>query len=387
MYLKRLGLEHFRCYEQLRIDFGPGLHVLVGGNASGKTSILEAIHLLAVTRSHRTSSDRELIAWDQDWARVTGAFCTRQRQDVMLRVTLRHRREASATDDRVPRKSVEVNSVPRRRLADIIGQTAVVLFGPDDLALIKGPPSVRRHFLNAGISQVRAAYLSDVVRYRQALRQRNASLKTIQTTGSGRELLSSWDGPLVEAGASVSGARAEFVQGLAAHMQELHHELSGGGEQIEIEYKGDLAEALDVSSKQRLMREILAENVERDIDLGRTLSGPHRDEVEVRIGDRPLRDFGSQGQQRTAALSLTLAEARVIEEWADESPVVLLDDCLSELDEERARRVLGLTESVEQMIITTTSWDRVLDEFAGSARVLEIGGRGARERVSDGNQA
>lgn len=386
MYLRSLGLEQFRCYERADIQLGPGLNVLVGPNASGKTSVLEAIHLLAVTKSHRTNADRELIRWEQPWARVTGRFCTSTGRDLELRVTIA-RKANGVGGDKSPRKTVEVNQVPRRRLAETIGQAAVVLFGPDDLALIKGPPSARRHFLNAGIAQVRPAYLADLLRYRQALRQRNEHLRLIRREMGDRSLLSAWDAPLAESGARLATARAEFCTALAAEVQRIHYELSGHTERLEVSYRSDLAEAFDVDTRRVLLRELLQRNVERDLALGRTLSGPHRDELVIELEGRPLRDFGSQGQQRTAALSLTLAEARAMQQWGQEPPIVLLDDCLSELDETRARRVLELTDSVEQVIVTTASWDRMLQELAANARVLDVSAQGIEERAGNAGNA
>lgn len=387
MHLKTLGLEQFRCHDRTEVDFGPGLIVLVGDNASGKTTILEAIHLLAVTKSHRTTADRELIRWGAQWGRVRGTFAVAGERDLTIRVTLQHQAAAAEGAERVPRKSVELNATPRRRLADIIGRIAVVLFGPDELALIKGPPGVRRRFLNEAISQVRPAYLADLIRYRRALGQRNACLRSVAQGAVARELVTGWDVVLKEAGARVSQARAEFVAALAAQAQPIHHELSAGTEAVEMGYAGDLADALDLAAKQALMREHLVANVERDIALGRTLRGPHRDEVQVKVDAKSVRQYGSQGQQRTAALTLSLAAAEVIHQWRDDSPIVLLDDCLSELDPVRARRILGLCERVEQVFITTASWSAALEEFAAQARVYEVGGGTIRERARNGSQA
>jgi len=381
VYLKSLGLEHFRCYDRLDIDFGPGLHILVGGNAGGKTSILEAIYLLASTKSHRTAQDRQLIQWEHDWARAGGQFETGAAGSVSLRVTLRNGKSATNTDG--PAKIVEVNSVPRRRFSDIIGQAAVVLFGPDDLSLIKGSPRVRRRFLNAGISQVRSAYVDDLMRHRRALRQRNECLKRHASERSQAEILCAWDSQLVESAASVSQAREEFVQDLGRHVRTIHQALSADQEEIEIAYDSDLGKAVGRSEKRDMMRELLERSFDRDVALGRTSRGPHRDEIDVTIGGQSVRSFGSQGQQRTAALALTLAQAQVIEEWRREAPILLLDDCLSELDEARARKVLELTQSVQQVIVTTASWDRLLEEYSSGARVFDVSHGTVQERGAD----
>jgi DNA replication and repair protein RecF len=360
---------------------------LVGANACGKTSLLEAVHLLAVTKSQRTACDRELIAWSQDWGRVSGKVRGEDGRATTLRVTLGQRRGSGGGEDCNPRKVVEVNGVPRRRLSDIIGQATVVMFGPDDLSLAKGPPGVRRRLLNTAIGQVRGTYLADLMRYRRALRQRNEVLRFARGDSKQRSLLPGWDVQLAETGARVATARADFVTALAPHAQRLHHELSAGAERLELKYRGDLAEAFDVEGRRVAMRELLATGVERDLGVGRTVRGPHRDELEMVVNGKPVRVYGSQGQQRTAALSVTLAEAMVMQEWTRESPIVLLDDCLSELDETRARRVLGLTGQVEQMIVTTASWDRLLGEYAHASRVFDVGGGQVAERRSDAGES
>lgn len=385
MYLQQLVLENFRCYERLEVELGPGLHILVGANACGKTSVLEAINLLAVTKSHRTACDRELIGWGEGWARVTGRLRTRGEIHTILRLTLGQRQSGEGAEDCSPRKMVEVNGVPRRRLSDIIGQATVVLFGPDDLSLAKGPPGVRRRLLNTAIGQVRGSYLADLNRYRRALRQRNEVLRFARADSAQRALLPGWDAQLAENGARVATARAQFVSALTPHARRLHHELSAGVEELELRYRGDLAEPFDVEARRVAMRDLLTSGLERDLGVGRTVRGPHRDELELLVNGKPVRTYGSQGQQRTAALSVILAEAMVMQEWSQDSPIVLLDDCLSELDETRARRVLGLMDQVEQMIVTTASWDRLLEEYAGAARVFDVGDGKVVERGGHGD--
>lgn len=381
MYVESLGLEHFRCYERLAIALGPGLHVFVGPNASGKTTLLEAIYLLAVTKSHRTANDRELIAWGHDWGRVEGSFCTGTDGTVHLRVTISHKSRTNAQQVSASHKTVEVNAVPRRRLGDIVGQAAVVLFGPDDLELVKGPPAIRRHFLNAGIAQVRPGYLADLMRYRRALRQRNQLLRSIRDGNADAALLGGWDSQLAESGARLAAAREEFVRALAPCVRRIHHHLTTGTEQVEIEYAGDLAGLGDHALRRARMRQLLEQSLPRDLAAGRTHRGPHRDDLALRLGDRLLRSYGSQGQQRTAALGLALGAATVMQQWRGETPILLLDDCLSELDESRAQRVLELVQSVEQVIVTTASWDRMVERHTPRAEVYEVEAGGVRQRT------
>jgi len=370
VYVKTLRLEHFRCYEQLSLELGPGLHIMVGPNASGKTTVLEAIGVLALTKSHRCSQDRELVRFKAEWTRAAAEFGRADGRGIGLRVTVR---ESVRADSGSSRKTFEVNGVPRRRVTEVVGQVPVVMFGPEDLGLVKGPPSGRRRFLNEAISQVRPGYLADLMRYRRGLRQRNECLKRVRKEGSCRELVDAWDGALVESGAAVAGAREEFVRAMAPHSDRAHHRLSNGRERLVIAYKGDLAGMADMAIRRDRLRELLRSGIERDIALGRTAMGPHRDELDILVAERSLRTYGSQGQQRTAALSLVLAQAAVMSQWRDEPPIILLDDCLSELDADRARAMLELSRNAEQMIVTTAAWEPVLDEFAVGARVYDVG--------------
>jgi len=370
VHIHALKLEHFRCYARLDLDLGPGLHILVGPNAGGKTSVLEAVGLLALTKSHRTSQDKELVQWGQEWARIDGAFTSGAGRPLSLRATIR---SSARGEPNAPRKTMELNRVPRARAADIVGQVPIVVFGPEDLGLVKGPPSGRRRFLNEAIAQIKPGYLADLMRYRRALRQRNECLKTIRRDPSARELLDAWDVPLVEGGAAIATGRAQFVASLEAEAERSHHRLSNGRERLQIKYTGDLAECSDLATRRDRFREALRTSVDRDLTLGRTAIGPHRDELDILVGGKSLRTYGSQGQQRTAALSLTLAEAAVIYQWREEAPIVLLDDCLSELDSHRAKEMLGLSHTAEQMLVTTASWDPLLDQFAADARVYDVG--------------
>jgi DNA replication and repair protein RecF len=359
MYLKSLGLKNFRCYDELHLELQPGLVLFLGPNASGKTSLLEAVHLLATTKSHRASQDRDLIKWDSSEAMVAGRFARSDGGEVNLRATISATGSAGGKS-----KAIAVNGVARTHLRDVVGQANVVLFSPDDLQIVAGGPSERRRFLNTAIGQLKPRYLDDLARYRRALRQRNEFLRKIRDGRGSAGQLEAWTAQLVVTGAQVALDRREFIAALNAKATDLHARLTDEREALELRYEGDLATA---SEEVRALSAEFAAGLEalgrREIERGTTLMGPHRDDVAILDGEINLRQFGSQGQRRTAALSMKLAEAQVMRSQREEPPVLLLDDCLSELDAARARRVIGLAEGIDQMAITAAAMDPVLGDL------------------------
>ena len=371
MYLKSLGLQNFRCYDELHLDLQPGLVLFLGPNASGKTSLLEAMHLLATTKSHRAAQDRDLIRWGGTEAVVAGRFARSDGGEVNLRATLST--TGSAAGGRG--KSVAVNGVTRTHLREVVGQANVVLFSPDDLQIVGGAPSERRRFLNTAIGQLKPRYLDDLARYRRALRQRNEFLRKIRDGRGSAGQLEAWSAQLVVTGAQVALDRRQFVAALNEKATELHARLTDEREVLELRYEGDLAGGPeDVRAITAEFAAGLETLRRREIERGTTLMGPHRDDVAILDGEINLRQFGSQGQRRTAALSMKLAEAQVMRTQRDEPPVLLLDDCLSELDAARARRVIGLAEGIDQMAITAAAMDPVLGDLVNQGtcyRVIE----------------
>ena len=377
MYLRRLTLHNFRVYESLQLDLQAGLTVFVGPNAAGKTSLLEAMYLLAATKSPRTNSDCELVRWGADVARVEGLFVTRRERELRLAVGLDPSCAVGANPKRL---EVEGEVVPTA--AQMIGHAQVVMFAPDDLAIIKGGPGLRRRFLNTALAQLQPRYLDDLTRYRRALRQRNELLKTLGRAGGTPALrgsgglgeLEAWTEQLVQSGAAVALARQRFVVALSQHAGEVHH-LIGAEETLSLQYHGELAEAPDEAAAAAHFRQRLADLGDLEVRRGTTLVGPHRDELQVSVNGASVRQYGSQGQQRTAALSLKLGQARVTQEWSDEPPLLLLDDCLSELDPTRAKAVLDLGANLDGLIVTSAKLDPALQERA-EAQVYEVqGGR------------
>lgn len=361
MYCHHLRLHNFRAYRELVLDLPPGLCVFLGPNAAGKTSLLEAMHLVATTKSPRTTNDAELICWGETVARVEAAFRSREGRTLRLAVGLQKTAGEALT------KRLEVNGEVVAGAREVVSLAPVVMFGPDDLSLVKAGPGERRRFLNTALAQLQPRYLDDLLRYRRALRQRNELLKGLREGGCDFAAVQPWTEQLVRSGAALALDRKRFVADVDRHARELHAAI-GGGEELTLAYRSDLAEADGQQQAEELFRARLDHLADLEARRGITLVGPHRDELVVTLSGVPVRTFGSQGQQRTAALSLKLAQARVTQEWTQEPPLLLLDDCLSELDATRARAVLNLEEELDGVVVTSAKLDPALAERTDAAR-------------------
>ena len=376
MWIRRLTLSHFRNYKSLELELPQGCTLILGDNAQGKSNLLEAAFLLATTRSDRVPTDGGLIHWDvlddtQPVARVT-ADVERADGPLKLEIVLVGRPKPGERA-RVPAsKRLRVNGVAKRQ-ADVVGQLMAVLFTTDDMELITGSPSTRRRYLDVMLSQVDSAYAQALQRYGKVVTQRNALLKRIQAGEAGANELDFWDEELSGHGATLIDVRAGAMQALAALAATAHRKLSGDVEDLACEYLPRL-EGWDASrcrdeaaGLKSAMQDALADNRPRDIGAGITLTGPHRDDVGIELDGVSAAAFASRGQQRTAALALRLAEARFMADTRGDVPVLLLDDVLSELDEERRRAVLTSLGEWDQLLITSTDADRFTEEITPQA--------------------
>jgi len=350
MRLKRLELRAFRNYGELALDVGAGVNILLGPNAQGKTNLLEAIHVLALARSHRTSNDRELIAWDRDSAWVKGEV-ERRHGGVTLELEL------------TPRgKKARVGGVEQRRLSDFVGRLNVVLFAPEDLDIVKGPPVVRRRFMDMEIGQTHPGYLHDLLQFHRVLEQRNRFLKTADPGRSASGELDVWNEQLALYGVRMMRRRERFIRKIRPLAGEIHAGVTRSAETLTVEYKPSFGTAEQVAGEDdsSLIEQfmlMLTQSKEQEFRRGVTLVGPHRDDVRLLIDGRDAQSYGSQGQQRTAALSLKLAELELVREEIGEYPLLLLDDVLSELDPARQAQLVEAFRSRVQTFITTTSLD------------------------------
>jgi DNA replication and repair protein RecF len=351
MHLIEMTCRGFRCLEPTQFRPGRGINVIRGGNAQGKTSLLEAVLFAATTRSHRTNTDGELPRYGSGEFHV---HLMAQRADREVTVETHFWQGA---------KRFKVNGVPQTRLSDLLGRIPVVFFCPEDVALVRGAAGVRRRFLDAEISQVDAQYLHALQQFRQVLRQRNELLKQAKADAS---MLDVWDVQLVSAGSKLVRARRTYISELGVLAAEAYQRISGA-EPLSLRYEpdADAGEALQYA---------LDRGREGDIRRGLTSRGPQRDDVAVMIGEQPARAFGSQGQQKSAALALKLAEVLLVHRRTGEFPLLMLDEVLAELDDARAQRLFETIDSQVQCLVTTTELEHRAGRFGRDTMGFRIAG-------------
>lgn len=398
MHLNHLSLTNFRNYARLEMSFPTGVIVLFGDNAQGKTSLLEAVYYLATSRSPYSTSDTQLINWlvlgdPMPFARLVAevdAAGEKKRVEVTLIA------EANGRSTRL-KKEIRINGISRR-VMDLLGQVRVVMFLPQDLALVEGPPGERRRYLNVTLCQVDSAYCESLSRYEKVLRQRNALLKQLQEQRQrgGRldfSQLAYWDEQLAAHAAAIVQGRYHLVRELESRAQRIHHDLSGADEHLRLRYQpgfdaaaetngqlsfdaGDLgASALPQLPRGELaarFREALDAQRGEDVARGMTTIGPQRDEFRFLIHGRDLGLYGSRGQARTAVLALKLAELDWMEAQTGESPILLLDEVAAELDPHRRGYLLDRISGVEQAIVTTAEPELMAESFLEGAATWEV---------------
>lgn len=355
MWLDSLTIKHFRNYKDIEIDFNPELNIFLGRNAQGKTNILEAIYFLALTRSHRTRTDKNLLQFEQDSLSVVGIL-QKKSGKVPLEIDL------------TPKGRVtKVNHLKQAKLSDYIGHMNVVLFAPEDLQLIKGAPSVRRKFIDMELGQIKPIYLADLTNYNHVLKQRNTYLKTAQQVDD--TFLAVLDEQLVDYGCRVMKHRKEFLENLQHFGREKHFEISGQLEELSIHYQSSV-NFIDNLELEDIFKTALEKSRSRDLFKKNTGVGPHRDDMTFLINGMDA-SFGSQGQHRSLVLSIKLAEIELMESITKEAPILLLDDVMSELDNTRQLKLLKTISQNIQTFITTTSLDH-LQNLPSNLKIFQI---------------
>ena len=344
MKIHQLELSEFRNYETLSVEFDDAVTMLYGDNAQGKTNVLEAIYLCGTTKSHKGSKDKEMIRLSSEESHIRMQI---EKAGIPHRIDM-HLRKNKA-------KGVAVDGVPIKRSSELMGLLHIVFFSPEDLSMIKNGPGERRRFIDLELCQLDSTYLYHLGNYNRAVNQRNNLLKQIGFHKELKDTVEVWDMQLVEHGSAVIHTRKRFVEELNGLLPEIHAKLSGGKEELFVRYEPNVG-------TQEFGQKLFM-NLERDIVLKATGNGPHRDDISFYVGDKNLKLFGSQGQQRTAALSLKLAEIELVRRKIKESPVLLLDDVLSELDRNRQSYLLESITDL-QTIITCTG----LEEFIGDKK-------------------
>lgn len=352
MRIESIELLNYRNYENLRMDFSAGTNILYGDNAQGKTNILESIYMGCTTRSHRGSKDRDIIRFGQEESHIKLQVI---RDGVPCRIDM-HLKKNKA-------KGVAVNGIPIKKASELFGIVNVIFFSPEDLNLIKSGPAERRRFLDLELCQLNRLYVHSLLQYNKVVAQRNRLLKELEFSPSLGETLSVWDQQLVRYGKELIRYRFEFLEELNPVIRKIHFHLSGKKEELSVLYEPNVTaeefeETLNRSRPQELRQKM-------------TLTGPHRDDLNFMVNGTDIRKYGSQGQQRTAALSLKLAEIELVKKIIRDEPVLLLDDVLSELDGKRQEHLLSEISNI-QTLITCTGLDEFVESRFRMDRVFRV---------------
>lgn len=364
MNIERLQLTDYRNYESLTLDFSDKINVFIGENAQGKTNVMESIYVLAMAKSHRTANDKELIRWDADYGKIEGVVNKRY-GDVPIELTISKKG-----------KKGKVNHLEQTKLSNYIGQMNVVMFAPEDLNIVKGSPQIRRRFIDMEIGQISPVYLHDLLKFQKILKQRNHLLKSNQGKASlaSDMMFEIYTEQYVQAAIQIIRKRFKFMELLQAWAEPIHFGISRGLEKLVINYRP--VSGMEASWSTEKMSEYLAVKLEevkqREIDRGITLIGPHRDDLQFFVNDYDVQTYGSQGQQRTTALSLKLAEIELIKQETKETPILLLDDVLSELDDYRQSHLLNTIQGEVQTFVTTTSVEGIHHETIQHAKLFHV---------------
>ena len=354
MKITALELTHFRSYEAAELAPCPGVNVLLGDNGQGKTNLLEALYLCCTGRSHRTRQDRDMVRWEADFASV--------------RVEALRRDGTHQVEIRLPsagRRKILVAEREIARSGELMGHVTGVLFSPEDLRTVKDGPAERRRFVDMALSQIRPAYYYALQRYARALKQRNEALKAVALQPGVMATLDAWDGQLATAGAELVRQRRAYIEKLSQTAQRTHREISDGRERLEIRY----LPSVPAGEEARANEEALFAARETDVRRMTTSVGAHRDDVQILVEGRDVRAFGSQGQQRTAALAMRLSELEVMHEQLGEWPMLMLDDVMSELDPGRRRQLVRHLAGVQTFITCTDAEDLAGAEVGRAWRV------------------
>lgn len=351
-YIESIKLSNFRNYESLELSFDKGTNIFYGDNAQGKTNILESVYLCGTSKSHKGSKDREIIRFDQDEAHIRMMVG----KDSMSYKIDMHLRKNKA-------KGVAINGLPIKKARELLGVVNLVFFSPEDLNIIKNGPGERRRFMDAELCQLDKLYLTDLAGYNHVLNQRNKLLKDIAFQESLKDTLEIWDEQFVQYGREIIETRRRFIDEINGIMEEIHSSITGNREKIELVYETSV-------TGENFYQE-LSKNREKDCRFKQTSVGPHRDDFSVKVNGIDIRRYGSQGQQRTAALSLKLSEIYMVKKVIKDMPVLLLDDVLSELDSNRQNYLLNSISHVQTMI-TCTGLDDFIDKRFHINKIFKV---------------
>lgn len=352
MYVESLQLNNFRNYQDLKLNFDKGTNIFYGDNAQGKTNILESVYLCGTTKSHKGSKDKEMIRFGQEEAHIRMKI---MKDHLSYKIDMHLRKNKS--------KGVAINGLPIKKARELFGIVNLVFFSPEDLNIIKNSPGERRRFMDMELCQLDQIYLTDLASYNHIVNQRNRLLKDLYVSPGLKDTLDIWDMQIVQYGKKIIHKRQEFIKELNEIIQDIHKNLTGNEEQIEVLY--------EPSAVEDNFEELLNKNRDRDIRMKLTSCGPHRDDLCFMVNGVDIRKYGSQGQQRTAALSLKLSEIYLVKKKIKDTPILLLDDVLSELDSNRQNYLLDSIHDI-QTFITCTGLDDFVNHQFHINRVFKV---------------
>lgn len=352
MIIKSLKLKNFRNYNLLKIDFNHATNIFYGDNAQGKTNILEAVYFSGTTKSHRGTKDRDMIQFEKEEAHIEAII---DKRGVPFQIDMHLKKNSP--------KGIAINKIPIKKASELFGIVHLVFFSPEDLNIIKNGPSERRRFMDLELSQIDKLYLNDLSNYNRVLNQRNRLLKDIAFNSMLKDTLDVWDTQLAVYGSKIIDRRNKFIYQINEIIKEIHFKLTGNKEEISLMYEPNV--------RKSEFEEVIFRNRERDLKMKSTTSGPHKDDICFLANRLDIRKFGSQGQQRTAALSLKLSEIELIKSVIKDTPILLLDDVLSELDKNRQNYLLESINDI-QTLVTCTGLDEFVSKNFSINKVFQI---------------
>ena len=376
MYIEKLKLKNYRNYNEIEINFDKNINIIYGNNAEGKTNLLESIYMCSASKSHKNSKENEIIKFDELESHIKIFIKKENYKNIVIDIQL----------NKDKKKGIAINKVKINKISEFLGIFNVIMFAPEDLNIIKEGPNIRRKFLDLEICQIDKLYVSSLNNYNKILNQRNALLKdiNISTPVNKKDLidmLDTYDEKLVEYGIEIINKRKKNIEKLAELIKDIHYKISDDKEELIIDYENDVWTSCanqNVDENFKSLEEIkkiyikkLKENHDQDIKNQYTCVGPHRDDISFKIDDKDIRKFGSQGQKKTAAISLKLAELQIVRENINETPVLLLDDVFSELDETRQKLLVSNLKNI-QTIITCTGIKKNIFDLLNPNKIFQV---------------
>jgi len=356
MYLNKIELHNFRNYSTQNVIFHPKVNIITGNNAQGKTNLLESIYIMSLGKSFRTSKDAEMIGFNQAYC---SAKSTTVKNGEIVEIEIRYAEK---------QKQIKIDGVAIQKNIDLLEHVYTVIFSPEDLKIVKGEPEKRRRFIDRELCQLRPVYYKNLGKYKKIVQHRNTLLKMQEID---QQVLDVWNEELAEYGSKIIIERKKFIDKLNGISKELHSKITNEKEDLQINYETNLQLGSDIKEQKQYFLDALKRNLKKDIFHRSTSIGPHKDDLKISVDEIDIRKFGSQGQQRTAALSLKLAELSLIKEETNENAILLLDDVLSELDGERQTFLLNRLNET-QIFITTTEIGKTLLENMPDGFIFEI---------------